>query len=90
MRTQKLESLDSRPDTQSLRATKVFTMQEIGAMLRKRRKELGYTQEWVADMMGCSPRLVGELERGRATVGIQRVIDYANGLGIDFFLKKRG
>ena len=80
----------SQPDARNSHATKVFTTQEIGAILRKRRKELGYTQEWVADMMGCSPRLIGELERGRATVGIQRVIDYANNLGIDFFLKKRG
>ena len=37
----------------------------LGAALRSRRKRLGYTQEDLADMLGFSPRLVGDIERGR-------------------------
>lgn len=62
----------------------------LGTLLRARRKRLGYTQEQVAAMMGCSPRLIGEIERGRRTVGIQRVLDLALGLGIDLFAVPRG
>ena len=40
--------------------------------------------------MGCSPRLIGEMERGRATVGLQKMLDYATGLGIDVILSARG
>lgn len=55
----------------------------LGDLLRRRRKSLGYTQEEVADMLGFSPRLVGEIERGRGTVGIDKVLRYAQALGID-------
>lgn len=68
----------------------VFTAGELGALLRARRKKLGYTQEQVALMMGCSPRLIGEIERGRGTVGIQRIMDLATGLGIDLYAVERG
>lgn len=66
-------------------AAHIFTMGDLGALIRSRRKELGYTQEQVAAMMGCSPRLIGEIERGRGTAGIQRVLDLAIGLGIDLY-----
>ena len=45
----------------------------LGAALRSRRKRLGYTQE----------DLVGEIERGRGTVGIDKVLAFATALGID-------
>ena len=54
-----------------------------GAALRSRRKRLGYTQEDLADMLGFSPRLVGEIERGRGTVGIDKVLAFATALGVD-------
>ena len=80
--------LDPRFNTPA--TTRVHSADALGALLRQRRKELGYTQQDIADMTGWSPRLIGELERGRATVGIGRVIDYANGLGVDIDLKVRG
>lgn len=55
----------------------------LGAALRDRRKRLGYTQEELADALGFSPRLVGEIERGRGTVGIDKVLAFATALGID-------
>jgi len=55
----------------------------MGRVIRARRKELGYTQVEVAEMMGFSPRLVGEIERGRGSVGFDRVVSYAMNLGID-------
>lgn len=55
----------------------------LGTALRSRRKRLGYTQEDLADMLGFSPRLVGEIERGRGTVGIDKVLAFATALGVD-------
>lgn len=68
----------------------VFDAAEFGKVIRQRRKELGYTQEAIAAMSNCSPRLIGEIERGRTTVGIQRVLDLATNLGIDITLTVRG
>ncbi len=56
----------------------------LGTLLRSRRKRLGYTQEDVAAMLGYSPRLIGEIERGRGSVGFDRVMLYATNLGVDF------
>ena len=65
-------------------------MEGIGALLRTRRKQLGMTQQDVAEFLRFSPRLIGEMERGRDTVAIGKVMRYANGLGIDFVLRARG
>lgn len=61
----------------------------LGSLLRKRRISFGYTQEEVAEMLGFSPRLVGEIERGRGTVGIDKVLSYALALGIDLVALER-
>ncbi|MBM6999882.1 helix-turn-helix transcriptional regulator [bacterium] len=69
---------------------RAFTAGDFGSLIRRRRKELGYTQEYMADVLGWSPRLIGDIERGKATVGIQRVLDLATNLGIDVTLSVRG
>lgn len=61
----------------------------LGCILRDRRKKLGYTQEDLADMLDFSPRLIGEMERGRGTVGIDKVFLYAITLGIDIVAFER-
>ena len=69
---------------------KVFNAADVGLILRKRRKELGYTQEQFGALVGMSPRLIGEIERGKETVGIQKVMSFATALGIDMRLTVRG
>lgn len=71
-------------------AALIFQAGDLGGLIRARRKQLGYTQKQVAAFMGCSPRLIGEIEHGRGTVGIQKILDLANGLGIDIFAVPRG
>lgn len=70
--------------------TRIDSMAELGPIIRKRRKDLGFTQAQVALLTGFSPRLIGEIERGRGTVGIDKVITYAQGLGIDLLARTRG
>ncbi len=63
---------------------------EIGKALRLRRRELGLTQRDVATMTGRSLRVIGDIERGRTTVEIGVIFDYASIVDIDFILKVRG
>ena len=69
---------------------RVFDAADIGGVIRARRKELGYTQEQLSALMGISPRLIGEVERGKKAVGIQKVLDLTTALGIDLTLSVRG
>lgn len=69
---------------------KVKTAEEIGQIIRKRRNELGFTQSDIASFMGCSQRLISEIENGRGTVGVQKILDLAMGLGLDFTITARG
>ena len=80
--------LDTRYDQPP--STECRNMKELGKVLRTRRKELGMKQSEVAEFCRCSQRLISEMERGRGTVGIDKVIGYANGLGIDFIATIRG
>ncbi|MDR1013516.1 MAG: helix-turn-helix domain-containing protein [Coriobacteriales bacterium] len=68
----------------------VYTVEDLGAAVRRRRKKLGYTQEQVAAFNQCSPRFIGELERGKGGAGIERVITIANSLGLDIAVVERG
>lgn len=68
---------------------RIMSAADLGKVIRARRKELGYTQVEVAEMMECSPRLVGEIERGRGSVGFDRMVSYAMNLGIDLVAFKR-
>ena len=66
------------------------TMEDVGHVLRLRRKELGYSQTELATLAGCSQRLISEIERGRPTVATETILKLAMGLGIDTFLCVRG
>lgn len=80
--------LDSRYDQPA--ETTCYNMEEVGRVIRLRRKELGYTQTEIAEFAGVSQRLISEIERGKPTVAFETVMRVANGLGIDFVLSVRG
>lgn len=66
---------------------RVPTAEQLGNALRRRRKELGFTQDTAATYCGHSPRVIGEIERGKSTAQIGVVLDYAEFLGIEIILK---
>lgn len=70
--------------------TTCLSMEDIGHVIRTRRKELGYTQTDIANFAACSQRLISEIERGKPTVAFETVLRIAHGLGIDFVLSIRG
>lgn len=64
--------------------------EDLGASVRGRRKELGYTQRQLAEACRCSPRFVSELERGKAGANLKEVIRICHALGLDLFVRARG
>ena len=55
----------------------------FGKMLRLRRKELGYTQAFLADFSGFSVSFISDLERGKETAELGKALYLAQLLGLD-------
>lgn len=63
---------------------KIADAEAFGNELRTRRKELGYTQAYIAEFTGFSVSFISDLERGKETCEI------VNLLGMDLCMEKRG
>lgn len=69
---------------------KITDSYDLGKVIRKRRKKLGYTQIQLAKVCKCSPRFIGEIERGIAGGNIKQVLKICHSIGIDIYAKPRG
>ena len=65
----------------------VHSTADIGAIIRSERKALGLTQSDLAAASGLSLRFISELERGRVTAGIGRVLHVLKMLGLEVVLE---
>lgn len=68
----------------------VRTPKEIGDLLRKKRKDQMLTQSQVAEHCGLSQRFVSEVERGKASAEIGKVLYLLESLGVDLIADTRG
>ncbi len=68
---------------------RVSDMAELGAAARKRRKKLGYTQQYISDATGLSVSFISEVENGKATAEAGKVIRYISLLGMNILLEER-
>ena len=69
---------------------KITDAKSYGEAIRKRRKELGYTQAYLTEFTGFSVSFISDLERGKATAEIGKSIYLANLLGMDLYMDNRG
>ena len=51
--------------------------QIIGDAIRLRRKNAGYTQERLAEMVDLNPKYLGEIERGEKIISIEALLRIA-------------
>ena len=69
---------------------KLKTTAELGRAIRTRRKELGYTQAFLADYAGVSASFLSELENGKETIQAGKMMEIIALLGMDVCVSKRG
>lgn len=67
----------------------VQTPEDLGARVRRRRTELRLTQEDLAGVAMVTPRLLGEVERGKPTAQIAGVLRILAALGLDLVIRPR-
>lgn len=69
-------------------AKKIVKTREIGAAIRKRRKELGWSQEQLAEKVGVTFQQMQRYENGSTMLNVENVQRIADILGLpvaDFF-----
>ena len=54
----------------------------LGEVIRRRRKELGYSQEAFASECGIHRTYMGAVERGERNLSLMNIVRIANNLGI--------
>lgn len=67
----------------------VADVRALGVMIRQRRKALGLRQDAVAMAAGVGVMFVSNLERGKATAEVEKVLAVLNAVGFDVYLKAR-
>ena len=67
---------------------KITDAVSLGQAIRRRRKELHYTQEQLAEYTGFSASFISDLERGKETAQLGKAIFLANLLGLDILVNK--
>ena len=68
----------------------VYSMADIGRLVRTKRIELGMTQSRLADISGNGTRFISELENGKQTMQIGKVLDLLHLLGLCISISERG
>ena len=63
---------------------------DLGSFLRDHRKLQGLTQKDIAGLGNTGNRLIVEIESGKKTVQLQKVIDFVSMLGLELVIRKRG
>ena len=61
----------------------------FGQAIRKRRRELGYTQAFLSEFSGFSVTFISDLENGKKTAELEKSIYLANLLGLDLSMTPR-
>jgi y4mF family transcriptional regulator len=57
--------------------------QHIALLVRQRRKRLGVTQQALAHMAGCGPVFVYNIEHGKPSLRLDKLLDVLDVLGLE-------
>jgi HTH-type transcriptional regulator/antitoxin HipB len=75
---------------QKLPYGKITSVMELGHLIREHRRSNDITQVDLAAMCGVGPRFISELEKGKATVQLDKVLQVLACLGLEMHIEARG
>lgn len=76
------------PDTAP--ATRIRTARELGALARRARTGQKMLQTDIAGLANTGNRFVVELEQGKPTLQLQKVLDVLDLLGLEVIVRRKG
>ncbi|MEW6744080.1 MAG: helix-turn-helix transcriptional regulator [Planctomycetota bacterium] len=68
----------------------VRSVKQLGGLVRRRRKEAGVRQADAAALAGVGVRFLSELERGKETAEVGKVLQVLERLGLELSIAPRG
>ena len=69
---------------------KITSTMEFGRTIRNKRKKLGYTQAQLSEYTGFSTSFISDLENGKETAELGKVLFLLQLLGLDLAINNRG
>jgi HTH-type transcriptional regulator / antitoxin HipB len=69
---------------------KIETSQELGALIRKKRRAVKFRQADAADFAGVGARFLSELERGKSTAELGKALQVLYRFGLEVWIVPRG
>lgn len=69
--------------------TKLSTVEDVGRLIRMRRRKLGYTQAELAEIVGVGVTYLSHLENGKETAEMGKALHLLQMLGIDLYARER-
>jgi len=69
---------------------KIFTTEQFGETIRARRRQIGVTQKDLAMTCGTGLRFIIDLEKGKPTCQVGKVLQVVQALGFDINTVPRG
>jgi y4mF family transcriptional regulator len=68
----------------------IRTVAEVGDIVESVRKEQGLTQMDASGLSGLGIRFMVDLEKGKETIQMQKVLDVLTQLGLEIIIRKKG
>jgi len=77
------------PENTYLSPMLIRSSAQLGVVVAHARKLRGYSQQEFADIAGVGRRFVSDLENGKATVQLGKILQVLTALGLDIEVKPR-
>ena len=68
---------------------KLQSAQEIGELIRTTRKAQGISQEQLAGVASTGTRFISDLENGKGTIQVQKLLKVLDALGLGLYIFNR-
>lgn len=69
---------------------KIVTVAQLGQLIREKRKNAGALQADAASLAGVGARFLSDLERGKETAQVGKVLRVLHRLGLELWVVPRG
>ena len=71
-------------------AKRIRSSEELGKLVQQTRRDQSLLQSDIAGLAGTGNRFIVDLERGKPTLQLQKVLDVLDLMGLEVVIKRKG